>query len=245
MRILIPISHVPETTTKIQFDATQTALNKTGVTFVINPYDEFALSRALELQEADASHQIVVLSVGNAEIEATIRKALAVGGNEGVRIHTESKDPFFIAYQIAAYVKENPFDLIMMGKESIDFNGSEVPGMVAELLDLPFVSFATSLSISGTTATVTREIDGGAEVLEVGLPFILSAQKGLAEWRIANMRGIMAARTKKLTVLEAKPCPEHLATLSFDLPPKKSGCIYIEPKNVNEIVQVLAEKGVI
>lgn len=245
MNILICISHVPETTTRIQFDSSGRKLNENGVTFVINPYDEFALSRALEYQETTKQGSITLLCVGGPEVEPTIRKALAVGGEEGVRIDAPAADAYQVAHYIAEYARSKNFDLIMMGKESIDFNGAEVPGMVAELLDLPFVSFATSLELEGNIAKVRREVEGGTELLEVKLPFVLSAQKGLAEWRIANMRGIMAARKKPVHVVSPTAVPPLTQTLRFELPAGKSGCQMIDPTEVHKLVDVLASKGVI
>lgn len=245
MNILICISHVPETTTRIQFDASGQSLNENGVTFVINPYDEFALSRALEYQEAAKTGNITVLCVGGPEVETTIRKALAVGGEEGVRIDASPGDAHQVARYIADYAKTKSFDLIMMGKESIDFNGAEVPGMVAEMLGLPFVSFGTGLELDGATAKVRREIEGGTELLEVKLPFVLSAQKGLAEWRIANMRGIMAARKKPVNVVAPAAVAAKTQTVRLELPPAKTGCKMIDPSQVEELVDVLAAKGVV
>jgi electron transfer flavoprotein beta subunit len=245
MNILICISHVPETTTRIQFDSSGKALNENGVTFVINPYDEFALSRALEFQETTKQVTITILCVGGPEVEPTIRKALAVGGEEGVRIDAPATDPHQVAQYIAEYAQSKSFDLIMMGKESIDFNGAEVPGMVAEILNLPFVSFATGLELNGNKAQVVREIEGGTELLEVELPFVLSAQKGLAEWRIANMRGIMAARKKPVHVIKPTSVPSIIQTVGFELPAGKSGCQMIDANDVDKLVDVLAAKGII
>jgi electron transfer flavoprotein beta subunit len=245
MNSLICISSVPDTTTKITFDASGKALNKAGVQFVINPYDEFALVRALEFKEKLNTGKVVVISVGEADVDQVLRKALAIVADEAVSIDAAPRDARFVAEQIAAYAKDKNFDLIMGGKESIDFNGSEVMGMVAALLELPFVSFATGLEVQGRTAEIRREIDGGTEVLECPLPLVLGAQKGMAEWRIPNMRGIMAARTKPLAVVKPIAAKNYTESVRFDLPPAKAGCKYIDPKNVHEVVKVLQEKGVI
>lgn len=245
MKILVCISHVPDTNTKIKFASDGSSLDANGVTFVINPYDEFALTRAVEFQEADKSVEISVLCVGGKEVDATIRKALAVGGNQGVRIDAEPTDPYFTAKQIAEYAKSGNYDLIMTGKEAIDFNNAVVPGMVAEILGLPFVSFATRLELEGGKAKVKREITGGTELVETELPLVLSAQKGLAEWRIANMRGIMAARKKKINVITPVDAAPKVVSESYALPEGKGGVKIIEPDNVNELVGVLEEKGVI
>lgn len=244
MNLLICISHVPDTTTKVKFSADGSALDANGVTFVINPYDEFCLSRAMELKEQGVvPAEPKILCVGGPEVEATIRKALGVGGTGGVRIDAPAQDAYAVAVQIANYIKANPQDIIMMGKESIDNNGSEVPAMVAELLDLPFVSFATKLEIQGGKAIVSREIDGGEEVIEVTPPFVLSAQKGLAEWRIPNMRGIMQARTKPLEVVPAAAVEAATKVETYTLPAAKTGMVTIAPDKVDELVKVLVEKG--
>lgn len=247
MNILICISHVPDTTTKIKFTADGSALDKNGVQFVINPYDEFGLARALELREQNIANvdKITILCVGTAEVEPTIRKALAVGGEEGVRIDADATDGYFVAQQIAAYVKDNPQDIIMMGKESIDNNASEVPGMTAALLDMPFISFATYLDFKDGKALVTREISGGTEEIEVATPFVLSAQKGLAEWRIPNMRGIMMARKKPLNVVAPKESEAFTSPVKYEQPAATGSVEYIEPDNVKALVKILADNGVI
>jgi electron transfer flavoprotein beta subunit len=243
MEILILISHVPDTTTKIKFDATGKALDSTGVTFIINPYDEFSLVRALELKEAGKATKVVALCVGGPDVEPTIRRALAIGADEGVRIDAPAQDAAYVARQIAAYAQGKNYSLIMAGKESIDNNGSEVPGMVAELLDLPFVSFATWLEVEGDRARLKREIDGGMEELEGSLPLVLSAQKGLAEWRIPNMRGIMAARTKPLAVVPATQAVPDTHVLAYELPAAKASTRYFEPGQEADLLKALVDKG--
>jgi electron transfer flavoprotein beta subunit len=246
MNILICISHVPDTTTKIKFKADNSGLDEAGVSFVVNPYDEFALARSLELREQGvipASSQITILSVGPASVEPTIRKALAVGGEKGIRIDLVPNDAFQVAAEIAAYAQGKGFDIIMMGKESIDNNGGQVPGMVAEMLGLPFVSYCTSLNIEGGKAVMTREISGGSETLAVEGPFVLSAQKGMAEWRIPNMRGIMQARSKPLEVVA--PVTSEVAThnLAYSLPAAKPPTQYIDAADVDQLVKILADRG--
>src|SRR6195952_862566 len=203
MKILVCISQVPDTTTKIAFSDNNTHFNTQGVTFIINPYDEwYALVRAIELKEAGAATAIHLVTVGAADCDPIIRKALALGGDEAIRVNADSHDSYYIASQIAAVAKDGNYDLIFTGKETIDYNGASIGGMVAELLDLPYISLATKFDINGITATVTREIEGGEEVNEVALPVVVSCQKGVAEARIPNMRGIMSARTKPLKVTE-------------------------------------------
>lgn len=245
MNILVCISHVPDTTTKIQFDAEGKGLNKNGVSWVIGPFDEYALSRALEFKEKSGQGKIVALCVGDKDVEPTIRKALAVGADEGVRIDASSRDSFFIAKQIAEYAKGKGYDLIMTGKESIETNESAVGGMVAELLGLPFVSFCAQLEVNNGVATVTREIDGGEEILEGKLPLVISAQKGIAEWRIPNMRGIMAARTKPLAVVPAAAADTYTQPVKYETPLGRQAVKMLPADDVAPLVQVLADKGVI
>src|SRR5215510_11406307 len=194
MKILVRISKTPDTTAKIAFTDNNTKFDTNGVQWIINPYDEwYALVRAIELKEKDASTVIHLCTVGAADAEPIIRKALALGGDEAIRVNVESQDSFYIASQIAEVAKSGGYDLIFTGKETIDYNGSSIGGMVAELLNMPFISLAAKFDLNGTTATVTREIEGGEEICEAGLPLVISCQKGMAEQRIPNMRGIMAA----------------------------------------------------
>src|SRR6185503_11127272 len=194
MKILVCISKTPDTTAKIAFTDNNTKFDNNGVQWIINPYDEwYALVRAIELKEADASAVIHLVNVGGADTEPIIRKALALGGDEAIRVNADSHDSFFIASQIADVAKKGGYDLIFTGKETIDYNGSSIGGMVAELLDLPYISLAIKFELNGNTAVVTREIEGGEETAEVSLPVVVSCQKGMAEQRIPNMKGIMSA----------------------------------------------------
>ena len=193
MKILVCISKTPDTTAKIAFTDNNTKFATDGVQWIINPYDEwYALVRAIELKEKDASVTIHLVTVGLADAEPIIRKALALGGDEAIRVNVESHDSFYVASQIAAVASQGSYDLILTGKETIDYNGSSIGGMLAELLNLPYISLATKFDLNGTTATVSREIEGGEEVCEISLPVVVSCQKGVAEARIPNMRGIMA-----------------------------------------------------
>jgi electron transfer flavoprotein beta subunit len=217
MKILVCISHVPDTTTKITFTTNNTQFNTNGVQFIINPYDEIALARAIELTEGGKG-TVTVIHVGEANTEPTMRKALAIGADDAVRINTNPKDAWFVAYQIAQYVKNNPFDLILTGRESIDYNGSKVAGMLGELLDIPSVSIAKKLTVDGQQATVEREIEGGKEILTVPLPFVAGTAEGVAEPKIPNMRGIMSARTKPLAIVEAVEVNTLQEILIYELP---------------------------
>jgi electron transfer flavoprotein beta subunit len=244
MKLLVCVSKTPETTTKITFNGDQTALDTSGVQYIMNPYDEwYALVRALELKEALGTGTVTIINVGTAANDPVIRKGLAIGADEAVRIDKEGGSSLDVAQQIAAYAKENSFDIVFFGKETIDYNGSEVGAMTAELLDMPFVSFATKLEIVGNTATVTRDIEGGEETLEVATPFALSAAKGLAEQRIPNMKGIMMAKRKPLNVVAPVETTNYTQVLSYDLPAEKSAVKLIDPENMEELVRLLSEEA--
>jgi electron transfer flavoprotein beta subunit len=244
MKILVCISKTPDTTAKIAFADNNTKFADAGVQWIINPYDEwYSLVRAIELKEADASTTIHLVTVGGADAEPIIRKALALGGDEAIRINTEPKDPYLVAAQIAEIAKQGSYDLILTGKETIDYNNGSVGGMLAEFLDLPYVALATNLQVNGNTATVKREIEGGEETVEVSLPIVISTQKGMAEARIPNMRGIMAARTKPLKVVEAAGVESLTQVAEFGLPPAKAGVKLVDPEQVDELVRLLHEEA--
>lgn len=245
MRSLVCISHVPDTTTKIKYTDDGKSLDTNGVTFIINPYDEYGLVRAIEFKEQSGQGQITALCVGGPEVEPTLRKALAIGADDAVRVDGEANDGMYVAKQIAAYAEGKGFDFIFFGKESIDSNGSEVPGMVAELLGLPFVSQAIHLSMEGEKAKLHREISGGYEVIESTLPCVVSCQKGISEWRIPNMRGIMMAKRKPLNTEATVDAPATVSTEKLELPPPKGGCTYIEPEEAEKLVEILVDKGLL
>tara|TARA_R110002050_G_scaffold284416_3_gene433571 strand:- start:9595 stop:10335 length:741 start_codon:yes stop_codon:yes gene_type:complete len=243
MKILVCISKVPDTTSKINFTENNTQFDTNGIQFIVNPYDEwYALVRALEIKEAQGG-SVTIINVGGAENDPTIRKALAIGADEAVRINTVTKDALSTAQQIANYAKDNSFDLILCGKETIDYNGSQVGGMLAALLDLPFISYASKLDLNGNTAKIERDIQGGKEVLEVETPFVLSAAKGMAEARIPNMRGIMAARTKPLNVVEPIEVEDTTTIVSFELPPAKGSCKMVSADNPAELLELLRNEA--
>jgi electron transfer flavoprotein beta subunit len=244
MKILVCISKTPDTTAKIAFKDNNTKFASEGVQWIINPYDEwYALVRALELKEKDASVVLHMVTVGLADSEPIIRKALALGGDEAIRVNAESHDSFYIASQIAAVAREGGYDLILTGKETIDYNGSSIGGMVAEMLEIPFVSLATKFELTGTTATINREIEGGEETCVVDLPVIVSCQKGMAEARIPNMRGIMAARSKPLKVIEPVQADILTQVVSFELPPAKAGAKLVPADNPAELIRLLHEEA--
>jgi electron transfer flavoprotein beta subunit len=244
MKILVCISKTPDTTAKIAFTENNTKFATDGVQWIINPYDEwYALVKAIELKEKDPSTVIHLITVGGADAEPIIRKALALGGDEAIRVNTDSSDSFTIASQIAAVAKEGGYDLVFTGKETIDYNGSAIGGMVAELLDLPYVSLATKFELNGTTATINREIEGGEEVAEAGLPLVISCQKGMAEQRIPNMKGIMGARTKPLKVVEPVQVEALTKIVSFELPGAKAGVKLVPADQPEELVRLLHEEA--
>lgn len=244
MKILVCISKTPDTTAKIAFTDNNTKFDVNGVQWIINPYDEwYSLVRAIEMKEADAATVIHLVTVASADADPIIRKALALGGDEAIRVNADSHDSFYIASQIATVAKQGGYDIVFTGKETIDYNGSSIGGMVAELLDLPYISLATKFELAGTKATISREIEGGEEICEVELPVVVSCQKGVAEQRIPNMRGIMAARTKPLKVAEPTATDALTSVAGFELPPAKAGVKLISPDNVEELVRLLKEEA--
>lgn len=243
MKILVCITHVPDTTSKINFKENNTKFDPTGVQFIIGPYDDYALARAIEIKEATAGTTVTVLNVGLAETEPTIRKALAIGADDAIRVNAEPTDSFFVAEQIADQAKTGGYDLILMGRESIDYNSGAVHGIVGEMLGIPFVSPVMKLELDGNKAKLAREIEGGKEYLEVSLPFVAGCQEPIAEWKIPNMRGIMSARTKPLKVIEAKQVNSGVSTQKFELPPAKGAVKMIPADNVKELVNALKNQA--
>lgn len=242
MKILVCISHVPDTTSKINFIDNNTKFDTNGVQFIIGPYDDYALARAVELKES-AGATITVLNVGLADTEPTIRKALAIGADEAIRVNAEPTDSFFVAFQIAEQAKAGGYDLILMGRESIDYNSGAVHGIVGELLGMPSVSPVMKLDIEGNKAKMAREIEGGKEYLEVALPFVAGCQEPIAEWKIPNMRGIMSARTKPLKVVEPVAVDSGITLKQFELPPPKGAVKMVSADNVQELVNLLKNEA--
>jgi electron transfer flavoprotein beta subunit len=243
MKILVCISKTPDTTAKIAFTDNNTKFAQDGVQWIINPYDEwYALVRAIELKEKDPATTIHLLSVGGADADPIIRKALALGGDEAIRVNADAADSFYIASQIAAIAKDG-YDLVLTGKETIDYNGSTIGGMVAELMDCSYVSLATKLEINGSEITLNREIEGGEETCVSPLPLVVSCQKGMAEQRIPNMKGIMGARTKPLKVVEPVAADCLTTIVSFELPPAKAGVKLVPADQPAELVRLLHEEA--
>ena len=235
MNILVCISSVPDTTSKIKFTDNNTKFDSNGIQFVINPYDEFGLTRAMLLKESTAG-KVTVITVGDITVEPVMRKALAIGADDAVRINMVPKDSFSVALEISNYIKQNNFDIIIAGRESIDYNGGAVPAMIAEMTDLPFVNACIGLEIEGDNAKLVREIDGGKEMISCSLPMIIGGQKGLvleSDLRIPNMRGIMQSRTKPLSVLELTSSNTYSSSVSFAKPEEKGGCKLVDESNVS------------
>ena len=241
MKILVCISHVPDTTSKINFSEDQSQFDATGVQFVINPYDEFALTRAMWFKEQQGA-TVTVATVGLQSTEPTLRKALAIGADSAIRINCEPVDGYAVASELASVINNEGFDLILAGKESIDYNGGMVPGMLAGMLNWNFVNACVGVQIEENQVTADREIDGGKETISCSLPAVIAGQKGMVEekdLRIPNMRGIMMARKKPLTVAEPQGSTALTTTESFDKPETKSSCKMVESTNLDTLVQLL------
>ncbi len=238
MKILVCISNVPDTTTKIAFTDDHKNFVTTGVQFIINPYDEIALTRALEITEASGG-SVTVINVGDASVEPTIRKALAIGATDAIRVNANPRDAYFVAKQIAAYAEGKGFDLILTGRESIDYNGSQVASMIGEFLNIPAISIVKSLVTEGTGITCEREIEGGKEVVSTPLPAVISATEGMAEPRIPNMRGIMSARTKPLQIIEPVEVAQLQNITGYDKPKPRSQVKLVPSDQVKQLVDLL------
>jgi electron transfer flavoprotein beta subunit len=241
MKILVCISHVPDTTSKINFVESSTKFDTTGVQFIIGPYDDYALARAIELKEATPGTTVTVINVGLSDTEPTIRKALAIGADDAIRVNADPSDSYFVATQIADHAKG--YDLILMGRESIDYNSGVVHAMVGEILGLPSISPVMKLDIEGTKVKMTVEIEGGKEQVEANLPLVAGCQEPIAEWKIPNMRGIMSARTKPLKVVEPKATQPTAVIQKFELPAPKGAVKMISADNVAELVTKLKNEA--
>lgn len=242
MKILVCITHVPDTTSKIVFKDDNTRFDANGVQFIIGPYDDYALARAVELKES-AQSAVTVLCVGGPETEPTIRKALAIGADDAIRVNLDPEDSMSAALQIAAQARAGNYDLILMGRESIDYNGGVVHALVGELLGIPSVSPVMKLDLNGAVVTMVREIEGGKQVVECTLPLVVGCQEPIAEWRIPNMRGIMGARTKPLKVVEPVTGATGLQPAGFELPPAKGAVVMIAAGQEKELVEKLKKEA--
>ena len=241
MKILVCISHVPDTTSKINFTDGDTKFDTNGVQFVINPNDEFGLTRAMWFKEKQGA-TVDVVNVGGPETEPTLRKALAIGADGAIRVNTPATDGYAVAKQLANVVKDGGYDLVIAGRESIDYNGAMVPGMLAEMIGANFVTNCINLEVDGSNAKAIREIDGGKETVSTTLPLVIGGQKGLVEesdLRIPNMRGIMMARQKPLKVMEPVDATKETSTVKFEKPAPKGAVKLVSPDNLDELVSLL------
>ena len=238
MKILVCVTSVPDTTTKITFTDNNTRFNKAGVQFITGPYDDYALARAVELKEKLGA-SVTVFNVGEADAEPVIRKCLAIGADDAIRVNAEPIDAYFVAEQIAAIARETPYDLILMGRESIDYNGGQVHGIVGEMLGIPSISPVMKLDIEGTTAKMTREIEGGKETLEAQLPLVLGCQEPIAEWKIANMRGIMTAGTKPRRIVQPAGQESLTAVSSYEMPAPRGNVKMIPADQAETLIMLL------
>jgi len=241
MKILVCISHVPDTTSKINFTDNNTKFDKNGVQFVINPNDEFGLTRAMWFKEKQGA-TLHVVNVGGPDTEPTLRKALAIGADEAIRVNAAPTDGLFVAKQLAKIMQDGAYDLVIAGRESIDYNGGMVPGMLAALTNANFVNTCIQIDVDGNNVVAVREIDGGKETLKTTLPLVIGGQKGLVEesdLRIPNMRGIMQARQKPLHVVEAVSAANEMQTLSFEKPAPKGAIKMVDAENIDELIRLL------
>ncbi len=241
MKILVCISHVPDTTSKINFSENDTKFDTNGVQFVINPNDEFGLTRAMWFKEKQGAN-VTVVNVGSPDTEPTLRKALAIGADAAIRVNAEATDGFSVAKHLAKVIEDGGYDLVIAGRESIDYNGGMVPGMVAGLTGANFVNNCIGLEIDGTAAKAIREIDGGKETVSTSLPLVIGGQKGLVEesdLRIPNMRGIMMARQKPLTVADAIDIAAETTSVKFEKPAPKGAVKLVSAENLDELVDLL------
>lgn len=239
MNILVCVSHVPDTTARIDFVEDGKKYNKAEIQFVINPFDELSLTRALEIKDK-TNAKVTVVNVGLQETEPTIRKALAMGADDAIRVNIEPTDAYQVATQIAEVFKNGEFDVILTGKESSDYNGSQVGEMLSDILGIPSVTSASHLELEDGKGIVTREMADGYETFEVAFPFMASGQKGIAEEpRIPSMRGIMMARSKKLEVVEPSAVEPLTELLVHELPEAKGKCKIIDAEHLEELVDLL------
>ncbi len=241
MKILVCISHVPDTTSKINFTDNDTKFDTNGVQYIINPNDEFGLTRAMWFKEQQGA-SVDVINVGGKETEPTLRKALAIGADSAIRIDTEALDGFQVAKELAKVVQEGNYDLVIAGRESIDYNGGMVPGMLAKLIGANFVNKCVCIKVEGDNVTVDRELEGGKETLTTTFPLVIGGQKGIVEesdLRIPNMRGIMMARKKPLTVLEPAQAETRSEIVKFEKPAPRGETKLIDPDNLDELIELL------
>lgn len=242
MKILVCITHVPDTTSRIAFVENNTKFDNTNIQYIIGPYDDYAISKAVDMKTTHQA-EVTVLNVGAADTDPTLRRALAIGADKAIRVNAEPVDSFFVAFQIAQVAKERGFDLILMGRESIDYNGGIVHAMVGELLGIPAFSPVMQMDIDNDKVSMAREVEGGKEFIETHLPLVAGCQEPIAEWKIPNMRGIMTARTKPFEVLEPHESAFRSVNESYAVPEKKKVVKLIDPDAVEELINLLKNEA--
>ena len=245
MNILVCISNVPDTTSKINFKDDNKSFDTNGVQFIINPNDEFGLTRAIWLQQKSGA-KVTVVNVGDASCEPILRKCLAIGADQAIRIDAIPEDGFFVASQLASLCTKEKYDLIITGRESIDYNGGMVGGMLASILSIPYLANCIQLDIDGISASLQREIDGGKESLSATLPMVLGAQKGLVEESdliIPNMRGIMQARQKPLTVETPSDLEGQTKIQNFEKPQPKGPVKLVDAADIDSLIELLQNEA--
>ena len=245
MKILVCISSVPDTTSKINFTPDNCKFDPTGVQFIINPNDEFCLTKAILLKE-ELGATITLINLGTAETEPILRKAYAIGADDIIRIDATPTDALMVATEIAKVAKEGAYDLIICGKESLDYNGGMVGGYLAALLDLPFINKCIGLEIEGNSVTAAREVEGGKELLSASLPLVIAGQKGLTQekdLRIPNMRNLMAARTKAIDVRGAEGTSKGTTIVGFEKMPAKQPVKMIAADDLDTLINLLENEA--
>jgi len=243
MKIIVCVARTIETTAKIKFTENDTRFDDQGAQYILNPYDEwYGLVRALELKEKEGG-EVTVIHVGGPDSDQVIRKALAIGADQAVRINTEPMSADETAHLLAEQIRKMEYDIIFTGQETVDYNGGLVPPMLSALLDLPFIGIVSHLEVEDGRATLTRQIEGGVEVVQSGLPLLLSGTKDLAEQRIPNMRGIMMAKRKTIDVVEPSKYERKSVISQFHLPSKEKEITYVDPDNMDELVRLLHEEA--
>jgi electron transfer flavoprotein beta subunit len=245
MNILVCISNVPDTTSKINFKNDSSEFDSNGVQYIINPNDEFGLTRAIWFQQKQRA-EVTVITIGDQSCEAILKKCLAIGADKAIRIDASPKDGFYVASQLAEICKSNSYDLIITGRESIDYNGGMVGGMLSAIIDHSYVTNCIGLSIEDGKAFIQREIDGGKETLSSDLPIIIGAQKGLVEESdliIPNMRGIMQARQKPLQVIAPIETINATEIQKFEKPEPKGNVKLVDPQNIDKLIELLQNEA--
>ena len=243
MKILVCISCVPDTTSKINFIEDNKEFSREGVQYVINPNDEFGLTRAMWIKEKDGS-SIDIINVGTKSNEPILRKALAIGADRAYRINSEPFDSKFVAHNIAHFISEHKFDLILMGKESIDYNSGIVHYLTGSILGIQTFNPVSYLDIENNKDIIIKtEVESGINKIKANLPLILGCQEPIAEWKIPNMRGIMGARSKELIVINPTDYKPSLEYIKHDIPSNKKEIKYIDKENIDLLVDELKLKN--